>query len=162
MFTHARTLYAAMLQYGKQLTADIPDDKFAFMPTPTMNHPAWILGHLTMAADYGLNFLGGKPIAPEGYAPLFGIGIGPKPDRMLYPTKDEMLAAYIAGHEALHAAAANPDPKAMAGPNPVDFLKATMPTLGDFITHLLTTHEGIHLGQLSGWRRACGYKPINA
>jgi hypothetical protein len=36
------------------------------------------------------------------------------------------------------------------------FLKGPLPTVGDLLAHLMTTHEAAHLGQLSAWRRLLG------
>ena len=36
--------------YGESLLGDIPEDQFAHMPHPTMNHPAFCIGHLSVSA----------------------------------------------------------------------------------------------------------------
>ena len=104
MFDRERRLYADQYGYARQLTADIPDEEFAEEPVPGLNHPAWILGHLTVTADFGLHLLGEKPVAPDGWAALFAPGTVPDPQRATYPTKGEFLSAYEAGHAALAAA----------------------------------------------------------
>jgi len=35
-----------------------------------------------------------------------------------------------------------------------------LPTRGDLLAHILTTHEATHLGQLSAWRRQLGFPPV--
>lgn len=161
MFDRERRLYADQYGYARELVADVPDEEFAEEPVPGLNHPAWILGHLTVTADFGLGLLGQKPVAPEGWGPTFAPGSVPDPNRGNYPTKAELLNAYEAGHAALAAAAAQLDDARAATPNPIASLKARFPTLGDLLAHLLTTHEATHLGQLSAWRRTMGKQSVS-
>jgi uncharacterized damage-inducible protein DinB len=161
MFDRERRLYADQYGYARELVADVPDEEFAEEPVPGLNHPAWIIGHLTTTADFGLHVLGQKPVAPEGWGPTFAPGSVPDPNRGTYPTKAELLNAYEAGHAAFAAAAAQFDDARAAAPNPVAGLKARFPTLGDLVAHLLTTHEATHLGQLSAWRRTMGKQSIS-
>jgi DinB superfamily len=159
MFAHERTLYAFLLDYAGRLIADVPDEHLAAHPAPGMNHPLWVLGHLTVAADYGLEIVGRPYAAPSAFHDLFGPGTEPTPDRAKYPPWADVLTAYQAGHAAFAAAAAEADPARMRQPNELGFLPE-LTTLGAVVAHLLTTHEGIHLGQLSAWRRAAGLAAV--
>ena len=38
--------------------------------------------------------------------------------------------------------------------------KDALPTLKDVVAFLLTAHLGVHLGQLSSWRRMIGLPPL--
>ncbi|MDB5309184.1 MAG: hypothetical protein JWO38_3386 [Gemmataceae bacterium] len=160
MFDRERRLYADMYGYARQLVADVPDEELAEQPAPGLNHPAWTLGHLVIAADYALQCLGARPATPDGWAALFNTGTVPDPNRAAYPSKGELMNAYEAGHAAVDAAAAAADPGRMARPNPVDALRPRFPTLGDLLGYLLTTHEAAYLGQLSAWRRVVGKKGV--
>ena len=44
----------------------------------------------------------------------------------------------------------------LAAENPLAYSRARFPTLGEFLTYIMTGHLGYHLGQLSGWRAAAG------
>ena len=160
MFDLERKLYADLYGYARQLVVDVPDEHWAEQPAPGLNHPAWILGHLTIAADYALQCVGAKATAPDGWAAVFAPGTVPSPERGLYPAKADLLNAYEAAHGALAAAAASADPTLMAKPTPVEPMKARFPTLGDLLAYVLTTHEAVHLGQLSAWRRVMGLKGV--
>lgn len=160
MFELERRLYADQYGYARQLVADIPDEEFAEQPAPGLNHPAWTLGHLVVAADYGLSLLGAKGVAPDGWAALFMPGTVPDPNRSAYPPKAELLNTYEAAHGTLSAAVAGLDPAQAARPNPSDMLRPRFPTLADLIGYLLTIHEAGHLGQLSAWRRMMGKKGV--
>lgn len=156
MFDLERRLYADQYGYARQLVADVPDEEFAEQPAPGLNHPAWTLGHLVIAADYTLGLLGAKGVAPEGWGALFFPGTVPDPTRAAYPPKGELLNTFEAAHAAVDAAVAAVDPAQLSRANPVENLKARFPTLGDMLGYLLTTHEAGHLGQLSAWRRMMG------
>jgi uncharacterized damage-inducible protein DinB len=160
MFERERRLYADQYGYARQLVADVSDEEFAEQPVPGLNHPAWTLGHLVIAADYGLAVLGQKPVAPEGWGALFNPGTVPDPNRATYPTKGELLNAYEAAHAAFATAAAALDEARAAAPNPVAGFRHRFPTLGDLVSYLLTTHEATHTGQLSAWRRTMGKQGV--
>jgi hypothetical protein len=160
MFDRERTLYADMYGYARQLLVDVPDEEFAEQPAPGLNHPAWTLGHLVIAADYGLKLLGQSPTAPEGWNALFFPGTVPDPNRAAYPPKGELLNTYEAAHAALDAAVAVADPAQVAKQNPSEGMRARFPTVGVLLGYLLTTHEAGHLGQLSAWRRMMGKKSV--
>lgn len=161
MFERERRLYADQYGYARELVADLPDEELAEQPVPGINHPAWLLGHLVIAADYGLTLLGRPAVAPEGWGALFNPGTVPDPNRATYPPKGELMNAYEAGHAAFDAAVAAADAGAVAAPNPVGFLKARFPTVALLLAHLLTTHEAAHLGQLSVWRRTMGKQGVS-
>ncbi|HEX4611844.1 MAG TPA: DinB family protein [Urbifossiella sp.] len=161
MFERERRLYADQYGYARELVADIPDEELVEQSVPGLNHPAWTLGHLVIAADYGLMVLGQQPIAPEGWGSLFNPGTVPDPNRATYPSKNELLNAYEAGHAAFAAAATGLDEARAATPNPVADFRHRFPTLGDFVSYLLTTHEATHTGQLSAWRRTMGKQGVS-
>ena len=157
MFDRELTLYAFNLWYGQALVADLHDEQLAEQPAQGCNHPAWVLGHLAAIADLGLQLLG-KPLALSAeWHELFDPGSIPSPERSLYPSKTELVATYEAAHDRLvDAITAGTDPDRLARPNPISDLRRVLPTLGDLLAHILTTHESTHLGQLSAWRRQLG------
>ena len=155
MFEREAKLYAFMLNYTKDLMADLDDARLAEQPLPGMNHPAWILGHLAIATDYTLKLSGQEPRCPEAWHTQFGPGSVPSTDRTAYPSKAAFMEALISGHAAATEAATHIDPKRLDQPHgiPMEFLNA-IPTVGELLAHLMTTHEATHVGQLSAWRRA--------
>jgi hypothetical protein len=66
------------------------------------------------------------------------------------------------GHERVSHAAEKVTAARLAERHPVDlaFLRDSLPTVGDLLAHLMTTHPAAHLGQLSAWRRACGKSEV--
>lgn len=149
-----------MRHYCKSLVADIDDADLAKQPFEGANHPAWILGHVTVTLDGVSKVLGRGATAPESWGTLFGRASTLTTDRSDYPTKDELLAALDAALSAASSAAGEATAEQVAGPHSIDMLKRGLPTKGDLIAMLLTTHFAQHLGQLSAWRRAMGGAPL--
>lgn len=158
MFEYARKLYDFQLDYARLLVRDIDDARLAEQPVSGMNHGAWILGHMAISTDFALPLFGEPKVCSEDWHARFGPGSVVQTDRGAYPGKEELLDALARGHEAVARASMIATPEAMERLHPVEiaFLKQSLPTVGDLVSHLMTTHEAIHLGQLSAWRRALG------
>lgn len=149
-----------LLQYCRMLVGDIADERLADQPLPGVNHPAWILGHLAFSAARARGLLGSEKELPEAWTPLFGPGSKPSASRSDYPSKDDLLRAVEQGFERLRqqAAAASPEQLAQHSTNP--YTKDALPRTQDGVAFLLTGHLGVHLGQLSTWRRMVGLPPL--
>ena len=48
----------------------------------------------------------------------------------------------------------------LAAPSPFAPMLELLPTAGDLLAHVLTTHATMHLGQLSAWRRLKGLPAV--
>ncbi len=125
---------------------------------PGGQHPVWVIGHLAFVAGQVTSMLGGTPsIDMDRWKALFDGGTELQQGVGAYPAWDEVVAAWKKGHADVVALAPNAPSEALAGPCPYDFfVQAGLPTVHDFLSFVLTTHEGYHLGQLSAWRRAKG------
>ena len=154
-------LYQASQQYGDQLIAEI-DPATVFIPiAPGANHPAWQIGHLAWAGHQIVQMLGGEPgIDIEAYGKLFAGGTQPVESATAYPTWREVIGAWHDAHRRVEAAAPAVDAAALGQPSPVERMKDTLPTLGDFVSFLLANHESVHLGELAAWRRVRGQPPL--
>lgn len=160
MFAQATTLNRFALGYLEQLVADIDDAQLAGQHFSGQNHPAWVLGHLAVVADYGLSLVGQPARNPKAWRVLFGPGSKPVADRSQYPAKGELVTAVAAGYQSLAEQASAADRAALAVPHTFPPLLAALPTRADMIAHLLTTHFALHLSQISQWRRQAGKDPL--
>lgn len=158
------TLYRFNLRLCESLMADITDDEMLHQHHPKGNPPAWILGHLAVVNDMLLNMLGQPTRCPDAWTPMFGPRSEPLPDREACPSRDELLTAVREGFQAtaalLEDETAGIDPSAMTDANPIEPLRAALPTQGDLVRHILSTHASFHLGFLSSWRRQMGRPPL--
>ncbi len=156
--------YAMTHGLARNLVADVPCERFAEVPYAGAKHPAWVLGHLTIAGAMGVAYLKDPtnptpPIegVPQEWMPLF---MGPpEPNRAVYPTKDELLAAFDQAHAGFSAAVQQAPEAAFGMEFPNEQYRAFFPTLGAAGFYLMAHHEGYHLGQLSQWRRAANLEP---
>jgi hypothetical protein len=157
--TDRETILAAFrftLGYAEKLAADLADKELAAQPHAGMNHAAWILGHVALGSDFVALLLGEPTVTDKAWMATFGPGSTPVGDRTAYPTKDELLATMRRTHERAIELLAQATAAQLDAPNETPFFPTEFPTVGTLITHLMTTHAALHLGQLSAWRRVLG------
>ena len=156
MIQHVLHVYGMNLGFAKRLVADLSEDQMCAQPHGVVNHPAWSLGHLAVAADHLGTLLGLSSDAPAGWGDTFKTGGIPSPDKSRFPGKDQLLRAFEHQHVRVAKALSEADPAALARPHPDEKRRAHFPTVGDFVIFLMTAHEMDHLGQIAAWRRAMG------
>ncbi len=160
MLQHVTYLYGFNLRFARSLVDNLTPEQMVAQPHGVINHPAWTLGHLAMAADSLAVYLGLERQAPVGWDKTFATGGTPSGERAAYPSKEELLAALTAQHERNTAAARQADPALFGRPHPDERRRERFPTVGDIAVFLMTSHEMDHLGQLAAWRRAMGLGPV--
>lgn len=161
MYDYALAQYAWQLEILNEAMAMVADADLACQPIERGNHPAWIVGHLAVSSNNVLKLAGQPSLVSEEWSPLFGRGSQPTSDRGAYPSKDVLLESLSRVHTAVTALVPNLPREVLDRPNPVNLPQLrSLPTVGNIVMHLLTTHEAFHLGQLSAWRRAMGHAPM--
>jgi hypothetical protein len=156
MLDDVLALFASSLNDVEKALKDVPDARLAEQPAGVANHPAWTVGHLVVSANYVAHLLGEPRAAvPEPYPAMFRPGTTPRPDRSVYPSKDQLLAHLRAAHAAAESAARR-SYAARAGDASPEDLRSFSPTVGRIVVFLLAAHEPYHVGQLMVWRRAAG------
>jgi hypothetical protein len=157
MFETDITINRHQMRLFDKTVADLAEESL-FAPSPGHGHPAaWVMGHLAIVGELGQSMLGGN-VTHREWLRLFGPGssdaVAPAPGL----TKQTLVDAVTAAYDGLQKAAAGADPEAMRAPHAVKVLEGTpIETLGQCISHLLTSHFGFHLSQLSSCRRAAGF-----
>ncbi len=152
--------YARNLDYANRLVADVPPEGMAVQPAPGMNHAAWVIGHLTFVCDLIGGVFGLAPAMPAAWLAIFNNESHPSADAAIYPEKAALVAALARGHARVAEAVAHAGPGAMVHPLPDEKFRQFFPTIGDAVTYLCTSHESVHLGQLSAWRRVQGMPSV--
>ncbi|MGD9720984.1 MAG: DinB family protein [Pirellulales bacterium] len=160
MREHLLTAAATNVDYARRLVSDIADDQMAAQPAPGMNHAAWVLGHLAYVFDSMIAVWGEQPVMSPEWKALFNIPSKPLPQRAKYPAKQELWDAYIKSYERIVAVVKNATDADFDREFPNPRLRASLPTVGVAMVHILTSHQGQHLGQLSAWRRAQGLASV--
>jgi len=149
----------ATIGYAKGILADVACETMCEQPAG-LNHPAWLLIHLAVTADYAADLLGGKGVCPESWNVL---GDTKKPlstNRADYPTKQTLVETFEAAFQnaaKLYDQASATD---LAKPQKLGFFETELPTVADMAMFLIVAHTNLHLGQLSAWRRAMGKAPL--
>ena len=154
--------YSLALDYLRRLVADVPDERFSEQPANIANHPAWTIGHLIHSAQAIAGEMGLPEWLPDDWSARFGTGSNPTSDRENYPAKSTLLESLAdAEHRVLHRLSTLGE-SALAQPLPDVRHRATFPTLGHAVLHILTVHTALHVGQLTVWRRAAGFGPCKS
>ena len=149
-----------LVGFGQQLVREIPDERMTEQPLPGVNHPAWILGHLALTADGVGEAFGGQKTLPPEWRTLLGQGSKPLSLRNNYPSKSELLRAFEECHQRLRERVAAAGPDVLSQPTTNPRARDAFPTWKELAVFILTGHVGVHLGQLSAWRRMIGLPPM--
>lgn len=152
-------LYGVMRNMLVAMLADIEEQQMFETPAGGGNSPAWILGHLTVVNQLGLSLLGKE--TPSGQLlTLFGPGSKSEFDQQQAPSISELKTEFSRSADALSKAASEATEEALDASREGQILADILPTVGDMLGHILTTHFSLHTGQLSAWRRARGLPSI--
>jgi len=145
--------------YAELLVKDIPADKFAHMPHPKMNHPAFCIGHLSLYPNRLLPMIGYPNLVVDkpAFPPLFQAGVECVEQDGRYPHKDEIVGYYLERYSAIANVLPDVPDEVFQRANPIEGrLKDLFPFVGTVVNFMLNSHNMSHLGQLSAWRRAMG------
>lgn len=147
----------------EKMLREIPAEKFARKPQGVnMNHPAWILGHLSIYPDYVVESVGRKELAEPDEAMTAlckdGTECRDDADGSIYPSKDALIDRFLSRMNTALDAIERTDDAVLAGPNTM-FGQESMPTLGALLNFLTAHHMMMHMGQVSAWRRMMGMGP---
>lgn len=157
------------LGYAERLLADVIPERFACFARVgdapiEANHPAFILGHLSLYPCRVVEQLGGdaSAITPtEDELRLFSKDAKcvDDPDGSIYPPMPEITARFFAAYRTAIEAVSAADDATFQEVNPNEAMRAKFGTIGSMHAFYLGGHLMIHLGQLSTWRRASGLGP---
>lgn len=153
----------ASIGYADLLVKDIPPDQFAHSPHPTLNHPAFNIGHLSLYPNRVLTLLGmqERVVEKPGFPELFKAGVKCVEQDGRYPAKDEIVAYFQERHRALADALPEVEEDVLRRPNPAEGrFRDMFPTAGAVATFMSTAHLMSHLGQVSAWRRVMRLPPV--
>ena len=154
------------LVYHQRLAEGIPAESFASLArvggqTIDANHPAFIVGHLSIypsriVAELGGDASGIQPTAH--YNELFSPSAScvDDPDRSIYPAKEELMGKLIEGYQAAIDSLEAADDAAFTVENSNEKMRGKFASVGAMHGFYVGGHFMLHMGQLSTWRRAMG------
>ncbi len=158
LINNLRLGFNANAALNLKLAESVAEADMTAQPAADMNHPAWILKHLSLYHPVIEALLtGGEPNDPKGEP--FGLGTTPVADPAVYGPWDTVISDYRAGTQRVLAAldtAAAGDPNVLTRTMPIPRWQKRFPQAGTALGYLMLHHEAFHAGQLSAWRRARG------
>ena len=118
-------------------------------PNGIVNHPAWVIGHLTFVCQMlgGANRL--PAWLPKDWAERFGSGSRPIADAGLYEPKDRVLAILRDAEVRITRAIAELNNVQLDAVFPDKSYLEVFPTIRHALTQVLVGHTANHVGQLS-------------
>src|SRR5262245_19070457 len=84
--------FAYGLDFLCEQVADVAPADMVAQPNGIMNHPAWVIGHLTHSCEVLGGVIGLAPWLPNDWTRRFGTGSLPVADSSVYEAKDRSLA----------------------------------------------------------------------
>ena len=148
LFDLTRTMAAEMAE-------GIPAEQFD-ISNGTANSPKWIVGHLALGMDFGLMLLGKPTDKLEAMMPTYGPGSPGGSVRDDGRSQEDLIAHLRTTGDLLKAEVIAADSETLLQKQQTPFLADELPTIGDLLGHVFTTHIAMHMGQLSQIRRESG------
>ena len=148
-------------QVAQELVADLSDEQMVGQPVAgiAMNHPAWVLSHLSVYGPVLKGILRGEPV-DDPISHKYGRGSQPLRDVGAYLPNSTLISSYTAAYDDAAIAFADATSERLSQPTPIERWRERFPTIAFLPGQFLVKHNAYHLGQLSAWRRASGLPPI--
>ena len=145
-----------MPNFAHLLCDDIVEDQFANRFGSTINHPAFVLGHISYYAGICVEMLGGKIEFESDEAALFQMKVECTDDADSYPDKTTLLARFKERCETSAAFIESCGDEVLEQSAKDTPFAGRFETLGQVASFMLMGHPSFHLGQISAWRRVAG------
>ena len=142
--------------FAKMLCADIDANQFADRLGTTINHPAFILGHVAYYAGVCVNLLGGDCDIEDAEAPLYEHGAECVDDATRYLHKDAAIAHFEYRMQMAATFVSECSPDVLSASSEGTPFAGRVDTLEEIAAFMLVGHPMFHLGQISAWRRVAG------
>ncbi len=156
MLEHLRFVYEFNLRHVRYFVEDLAPEQCVRQPNGLINHPAWQIGHLALAADLAAFELGADQTFPPEWAERFFPGAAITAEVGDYPAMSELVDQLATQHERVSPMLATATAAQLAAPCRMEMLHRRFSRVGDFITYITSAHEGVHIGQIACWRREMG------
>lgn len=153
--------FAYGLDFLREQVADVDEKDMVAQPNGIINHPAWVIGHLTFACQMLGGAIGLAEWLPRDWIKRFAPGSAPVADASRYETKENALARLSDAQSRLTEFVKGLDDAQLDAPFPVEAYLDVFPTIRHALTQVLVGHTANHVGQVSVWRRAMGLPPMS-
>jgi hypothetical protein len=148
------------LDYLREQVRDVSDADMAAQPIGIVNHPAWVIGHLTVICQTLGGVIGLPEWLPDGWSARFDTGSVPVADHSRYEAKARALAMLDDARQRLVRAVEDLSEARLEEPFPDEPYRVVFPTIRHALTQVLVGHSAYHVGQVGVWRRDMGLPPM--
>ena len=145
-----------LLTLADKLLARLDDSHLALEPQQGAKTAGWLVGHLAVTGDFGRHLCGARALCQREWRTAFNPGSRPSTNPSDYPPMNVLRNTFRTVYEDLSTLAPATDAERLVAPNPYEPARPDFPTIGDFVSYLLSSHLAYHLGQLSEWCAAAG------
>jgi uncharacterized damage-inducible protein DinB len=144
-------------QYLSMLVDGLTEEQLDLVPIEGFHSARWLLSHIATTGDLGLRLLGLPTKCPRTWHVAYAPGTDGVTHPQVKPTQQELLEKITEIYGQLAQGLNDAAPELLGEPHGLALLQRTaIQTKGQLISHLLTTHIAVHLGQLSAMRRQMG------
>lgn len=144
------------IDFIREQVADLDADQMVLQPDDILNHPAWVLGHLSASCQALGREIGLEPWLPENWGVRFGMGSIPSSSASDYESKGELLEVLRRARLRITRAVQGLSSEQLDQALPIEKYGPTLPTVRHAIVQMLVAHSAYHVGQLQQWRREAG------
>lgn len=148
------------LDFLREQVSDISEPDFVAQPNGILNHPAWVIGHLTGSCQALGREIGVEPWLPENWAARFGTGSRPVLDLSVYESGHESLQILRDAQSRITDSVLRLPPVRLDLPLNHQRYGPAIPTVRHAIVQMLVAHSAYHVGQLTLWRNQMGMKSL--
>jgi hypothetical protein len=152
--------FAYCLDFLREQVADVAAADMVAQPNGIMNHPAWVIGHLTHTYQLLGGVVGLPEWLPNDWCKRYGTGSVPVADASFYETKDKALEILSDAQSGILRAVNQLNDSDLDKPFPDESYLAVFPTIRHALTQVLVGHTANHIGQVSVWRKAMNFTPM--
>ena len=149
-----------VLDYLKNLVRDIDNRNLYMGQRENCNSPGWCLGHLVVEDDYALRNLGIERLSPIDWDNYFLMRATGMNSANNLPSKESLTIELDRVYTRLREVAVDFTTEFLSAECHSEFLKGILPSEGLWYSHILTTHNAIHAGNIAIWRRVNTYIPV--
>lgn len=144
------------LDFLREQVRDVDAPGMVAQPNGIMNHPAWVIGHLTYVCQLLGSTIGVPSWLPDDWTRRYGTGSVPVGDPSSYETKEKVLAMLADAQSRLIRRVEQLSDSQLDAPFPDPSYAPVFPSIRHALTQVLIGHTSYHIGQVAMWRKAMG------
>jgi hypothetical protein len=152
--------FAYSLDYLREQVDDIDDATMFVQPDGIVNHPAWVIGHITAAIHLLASTIGVPKWLPKDFINRYRTGTVPVGDTGVYENKNDLLALLHEVQTRISERIKQMNDAELDVPFPAESYRDVFPTMRHALTQVLIGHTAYHVGQVGVWRKAMGMPPM--